>query len=115
MKIKLENSSLTVTREPNDPKFYNGGKNTWGSAESRLLYHIKKALIAAGHDVIKKRMQKDGHLYGDERTQYIRSRVIKKGVPYMMIYDGMYAIRQLQETWNEKGEVSLLVERGVGE
>jgi hypothetical protein len=115
MKIKLENSSLTVTREPNDPKFYNGGKNTWGSAESRLLYHIKKALIAAGHDVIKKRMQADGHMYGNEETQYIRSRKIAKGKPYLMIYDGMWAIRQLQEPWNEHGEITLLVERGIGE
>ena len=60
-------------------------------------------------------MQKDGHLYGNEETQYIRSRVIKPGVPYFMIYDGMWAIRQLQEPWNEKGEVTLLVERGIGE
>jgi hypothetical protein len=114
MKIKFEQSRLVVTREATDPKFYNGGKNSWGSAESRLLHHIKKALIAEGYDVIKKRMQKDGHLYGNEQTQYIRSRVIKKGAPYFMIYDGQWAIRQLQEDWNEKGEVILLVEHGEG-
>jgi hypothetical protein len=114
MKIKLTETSLTVTAEKSDPKFYNS-KNTWGSAESRLLHYIKKALIAQGHDVIKKRMQKDGHMVGNEETQYIRSRKIQNGKPYMMIYDGMWAIRQLQEEWNDKREVTLLVVRGIGE
>lgn len=30
MKIKLEQNSLTVTREPGDPKFYNGGQEYMG-------------------------------------------------------------------------------------
>ena len=111
MKIELKTNSLVVTKDATDKKFHGG----WGSAESQLLHHIKKTLISAGYDVIKKRMAKDGHLYGDDTTQYIRSRKIGKGTPYMMIYDGQWAIRNLATEWNETGKVTLLVERGIGQ
>lgn len=97
MKIILGKNRLTVLRE-NGKKIYN---------ESFLLHLIKKELIKQGHDVIKKRMWKDGHLYGDTQTQYIRTRNKKTG---FMVYDGNYALRFMYEDYNA-GELTLLVEK----
>jgi hypothetical protein len=96
VKVKLERNGvsefgrLLVEREQYDPNF---------KTESTLLYHIKLALIEQGYDVIKKRMWKDGHMYGDETTQYIRSRDMSKWDSFM-IFDGDYAIRQIHHDFN---------------
>jgi hypothetical protein len=106
MKVVLGNHILTATREEGDPKIY---------SESLLLHGIKKELIKQGHDVIKKRMWKDGHLYGDDKLQYIRSRnkgkKFQNSHDFIMVYDGNYAIRAMEKEYNE-GELTLLVERG---
>ena len=57
MKLTWTNHSLTIQREPGDPKFY-GDRAAAG--ESALLYYLKKHLNSQGYDLIKKRMQKDG-------------------------------------------------------
>ena len=54
--------------------------------ESIFLHHVKKALIAQGFDVIKKRMWKDGHLV-DDTQQYIRMRDCS-----WCIYNSIYAV-----------------------
>lgn len=100
MKFLLERGGLRVVREPGDKKYYN---------ESNLLHAIKKGLQEMGFDVIKKRMWKDGHMYGSDTTQYIRTRHKGKTFkPYFYVYDGRYAVRLLNEDWNEKGEVDLI-------
>ncbi len=103
MKVTLEKNRCVVEREPADPLPRAGG---WGTAESRLWYWIKKKLLAQGLDVIKKRMQSDGHMYGDEKLPYIRER---KHAFY--IYDGEYAIRDIVEQYKERGRIVLLVQR----
>lgn len=88
-------------RRADGPKIY---------SESRLLHLIKRELIKQGYDVIKKRMWKDGHMYGDETTQYIRTRSRKMDRDSFHIYDGGYALRLLYEPYNKGG----FVELGVG-
>jgi len=94
MKVALNNSGCTVTREDGDSKLYN---------ESRLLHLVKKELIQQGYDVIKKLMCKDGHLV-DDTQHYIRDR---KG--NFAIWFGSYAIRNSYEDYNE-GEAFYQVE-----
>ena len=97
MHINVEDTQLRVTREKGDPKYYNGG---WGSAESCLLYHIKKALIVMGYDVVKKNPQKDGHMVSNDH--YLRERT-----GFFAIIDGQYAIRNMADEFNKEGVIVL--------
>jgi hypothetical protein len=103
VKVELKDTHCLVTREPGDPTFRDGG---WGSAESRFLHHVKRELVKQGHDVIKRRLQADDHLMGDETTQYIRERRHK-----FYIYDNKWAIRNLAEAFNADGQIALAVQR----
>jgi hypothetical protein len=102
MKVELQKSHCIITREEGDPKIYN---------ESLLLYKVKQELIKQGYDVIKKRMWKDGHLYGDETLQYIRMRNYKDEKNFFQIYDNFYAVRAMTKEYND-GELDLWVDRG---
>ena len=73
-------------------------------SESLVLHRIKLVLISQGYDVIKKRMWKDGHLMGDDQTQYIRDRQHK-----FAIYDPDWQIRNLYEDYNNNEEITLSV------
>jgi len=84
MKVTLTQNSCVVEKESGDPHFSNGG---YANAESTFLYHVKQELIKQGFDVIKKRMWKDGHMM-DDMQQYLRTGKIRKGQPYMMIWNG---------------------------
>jgi len=106
MKVELRETICIIKRTLGDPKFKDGG---WGSAESRLLYHVKKILNGQGHDFIKKRIQKDGHMMGDEIMQYLRSRNVRKD-PVIAIYDDNYAIRNSAQEFNKYGHVIFRVE-----
>jgi hypothetical protein len=111
-KITIGESTVKVEREEGDPKFYGvaGAKG-----ESNFLYWLKGILNKEPHglDLIKKRMWKDGHLV-DDMQQYLRTRTIKKGQPYIMLYNNHWAINGLEEDWNA-GEAILTLERGIGE
>jgi hypothetical protein len=100
MEVKLENNQCIVTR----------GTTRRVYSDSLLWHWIKLELKYQKHDVIKKRMQKDGHLMGDETTQYVRTRDQKHG---FMVYDGSWAIRPMYEDFNkfDNGQVILQVER----
>ena len=106
MKVELAKYHCIITREEGDPKIY---------SESLLLYKIKQELIRQGHDVIKKRMWKDGHLMGDDKLQYIRSRNLSKKFQdshdFIMVYDGDWAIRAMETDYNN-GRLVLNLERG---
>jgi hypothetical protein len=104
MKVEINGNQCVITKEAGDPKFYGM------SGESLLLYKIKQELIKQGYDVIKKRIQKDGHMIGDEEMQYIRTRNWK-AKDFMMIYDGDYVFRAMTGDFN-KGELILNIERG---
>lgn len=103
MKVELKDNKCIVTRETGDRPCA-----VSPAGESLLLHRVKMALIGQGHDVIKKRMWKDGHLFGNDTTQYIRTRSKKSG---MMIYDPLYAIRNMAEDFNVERRVELAVER----
>ena len=104
MKVEIKNCVCKVTREPGDPKFRDG---SWGSGESRLLYHVKKILNARGLDLIKKRMHKDGHMVSDEQ-QYLRTKKTRKN--YMAIWNASWQIAGADKAFNERGEVELDVQ-----
>jgi Fe-S cluster assembly scaffold protein SufB len=108
MKLEMTETTLTVTAEKGDKKYYHRGRNSWGSNESNLLYAILKELKKQGYDLIKKRMHKDGHLV-DDSQQYIRSRKLKAGA--IAIYDSQYAIRNMADDWNKEGKITLSVHR----
>lgn len=103
-KIKNGSGNCTVTREKSDPKFYD---SNWGDGESRLLYHVKKALAKQGYNFIKKRMWKDGHLV-DERQQYLRENRPVNG-RQLCIYSQRWAIEGAEKDFNNKGETKLTV------
>lgn len=109
MKLQFSENTLVVTREYGDPRF-SGVAN--GAGESRLLYHIKNTLNEEGLDLIKKRMYKDGHMV-DDMQQYLRTRVMKPGQPFIYIYNDNWAFRGAEEYLNEFGEVELAVVKGV--
>jgi len=115
MKVEMKGNYCIVTREPGDPKFRNTG---WGAngnqGESRLLYHLKNLLNSMGYDLIKKRVQKDGHMMGDQYMQYLRTRK-PSGNPNKDIYifNHRYAIQGAEVNFNERGETILAVETDV--
>lgn len=98
MKVDLHATYCIVTREPGDLRM---------SDESQFLHNVKKALRAAGHDVIKKRMWKDGHMVSDHQ-QYVRER---KG--RFCVYSGFFALRDASEDFNKDGDVYLEVAGNV--
>jgi hypothetical protein len=119
MLVSIVGSSCFVYREPGDPKFRpNKSKNSWSppgwyAAESRLLYNVQKILNGRGYGVIKKRMWRDGHMFGGDHTQYLRSRTLKS-VPSMYLYHAGYALEIAAESFNVLGRVELDVTYGAG-
>jgi len=111
-RITITDTTLTVEREEGDPKFY-GVREAKG--ESNFLYWLKGILNKPPYNLglIKKRMWKDGHLV-DDIQQYLRTGTIRVGKPYMMIYNNHWAIRGIEEDWNQ-GKAILSIERGIGE
>lgn len=103
MKVEFSGNVVKVIREPGDPKFRDG---SWGSGESRLLYHVKRILNKAGFDLIKKRMWRDGNMV-DDRQQYLRSR--KKGESCICIYNAHWQIAGADRDFNEQGIVTLAI------
>lgn len=101
----LCDGNLKVVREPGDKKY----TNTFHD-ETQLWYDIKCKLREMGHDVIKRNMEQDGHMMGSVKTYYIRDRKRRYG-----IIDNEYAIRFLNEEWNEHGEVDLAVTSLIGD
>ena len=102
MKVATDRYTIAVTREPGDQPMRGG---SWGTAESQLLYHVKKVLATRGYDLVKRRTQADGHLFGDERTVYLRDRRRR-----FCIFDGYYAIRDAAEAFNAGEEVVLSIQ-----
>lgn len=89
------NGNLLVTREPGAPRI---------GRESTFYYHVKKALQAEGHPVVRQVPDKDGHMHG--APFYIRDR---RGA-YCWI-DEQYAIRSASEDYNHGSAVYLTFHR----
>lgn len=106
MKVKISGRSLTLYREEGDPRYKAGG---WAEdPDGTVLYHLKKLLNAAGLDLIKKRMWRDGHLT-DDRRQYLRVRSPASKTPHIAIMDDSHAIRSLATDLMKNGEATLTI------
>lgn len=119
MIVSLTNASCYVYREPSDPLFRpNRSRNSWSppgwyGAESRLLHHVQKILNARGYGLIKKRLWRDGHMFGSEFSQYLRSRYVKN-IASLYLYHSGYALEVAAESYNVLGRVELDVVYGAG-
>src|SRR3954470_21306219 len=91
MIVSIAGSSCYVYREPGDPVYRpNRSKHSWSppgwyGAESRLLHNVKTILDGRGYGLIKKRMWRDGHMFGSDHTQYLRSRN-PEAAPSLYVY-----------------------------
>jgi hypothetical protein len=102
-KFNFEKGLLTVTREPDDPKFYGG---TWGSKDSHFMHWLKTQLNAKfGYDLIKKLAYKDGHMVSED-VHYLRAKN-KNSTKLEFFFDGNYQIRSIADDWNTEGTVYL--------
>ena len=119
MIVSIVDSRCYVYREPGDPVLRpNRSRNSWSppgwcAAESRLLHHVRKILDRRGCDLIKKRMWRDGHMFGCEHSQSLRSRNIK-AVPSLYLYHADYALEVAAESFNVLGRAVLDVVYGAG-
>ena len=119
MIVSIVGCSCYVYREQSDPVFRpNRSKHSWSppgwyGAESRLLHNVQKILNGRGYDLLKKRMWRDGHMFGSEHSQYLRSRNIR-AVPSLYIYHADYALEVAAESFNVLGRVRLDVVYGAG-
>lgn len=119
MIVSIVGTSCYVYCQPGDPVFRpNRSRHSWSppgwyGAESRLLYRVQKILNGRGYDLIKKRMWRDGHMFGAEHTQYLRSQDIKS-VPSLYIYHADYALEVAAESFNVLGRARLDVVYGAG-
>jgi len=87
-----ESSVILINREKEEKPIKN---------ESQFFYRLKQELQKQRHDVIKKLMDKDGHMMGGPEIYYIRERKWK-----WCIYDHLYALRLVHQDFN-KGQVLL--------
>jgi len=119
MIVSIVGDSCYVYREPGDPVFRpNRSRSSWSppgwcAAESRLLHNVQKILNGRGYDLIKKRMWRDGHMFGSEHSQYLRSRNLK-AVPSLYVYHADAALEVAAESYNVLGRVVLDVVYGAG-
>lgn len=99
MKVNMdfEHNQCVVSRESTEKAI---------SKETEFYHKLKKELQKHGHDVIKKLVQKDGHMFGDSYTYYIRERKWK-----WCIVDPNWAIELAHKTFNE-GEITLQIHQG---
>ncbi len=79
------------------------------------MYWLKNLLNTKGFNLIKKRIQSDGHLYGNEYTQYLRAKNRSMKYPHIYIYDQDYAIRNSAEDFNGNKEVIFQIEGNIWE
>jgi hypothetical protein len=119
MLVSIVGCSCYVYREPGDPVFRpNRSRKSWSptgwyAAESRLLHHVQRTLNGRGYGLIKKRVWRDGHMFGCEQTQYLRSRD-PGSVPSLYVYHADQATEIAAESFNVLGSVRLDVVFGAG-
>ncbi len=114
MKVELTEHTCVVTKELGDPRFTRSGYSGAG-AESAFLYHVKRVLIAHGHDLIKKEMAKDKafqHMMS-EGQYYLRTRNPKSPKPHIFIYNTAWMVRDAGEEFNREGTYTFQVVRDV--
>lgn len=119
MIVSIVGDACYAYREPGDPVFRpNRSRNSWSppgwyAAESRLLHNVLKVLNRRGYYLIKKRVWRDGHMFGSDYSQYLRSRRLNS-VPSLYIYHADYALEVAAESFNVLGRARLDVVYGAG-
>lgn len=103
MSLYKDTGLVSVLRELDDKGCYGNG---W-RAEHQLLHQLKQRLNLCGFHLIKKRIQKDGHMWGDEATPYLRAADKSRKFPHIHIVDTMYATRSSAEDFNKRDVVEL--------
>jgi hypothetical protein len=92
MKITQDEfKNLLIEQEEGDKKFYN---------ESAFFYAVKKLLNSQGHDLVKRNMEKDGHMMS--APYYLRDRRWR-----YCYYDNYYAIADIAKCYNLNKKVTL--------
>jgi hypothetical protein len=112
MLLKIDGCNLTVTREKSDPKVHRSDWNP--DTLSSVLYTVAKYFNAAGCDLIKKRMAKDGHLV-DDMQHYLRTRKPTSKGPHIYITDNDWNIRDIAVDYNACQPVDLAIHFDVFE
>jgi hypothetical protein len=92
MKLTRESIYLIIEKEDGDKTIY---------TETAFFHAVKKILNSQGHDLIKKNMEKDGHMMS--APYYLRDRKWK-----YCFYDGEYAIRDIAKEYRCSGKARLL-------
>jgi len=110
MKITYKNNSLFINRN-DGPKIRKPG---WDGTDpdSTFMHHVKKMLNQMGFSLIKVRISKDGHMFGNDNTTYLRSKKVSKK-PNIMVYDNNYALRLAVEDYNEGKNVTLTMDFNI--
>ena len=96
MRFEVDNDIVTIYKTSDKERYYK---------ETAIWYEIKKMFNKTKrYDLIKKNTTKDGHLFGDANTYYLRDRNWR----YCLVdYD--YAIRQLHKEFNINGIITLTI------
>jgi hypothetical protein len=100
VELNTQKRTCKVTKEAGDKRYTRG----YALPESGFLYDVLQALKKQGHDVIKKRMWKDGHMM-DDRQQYIRTRgymtSLKNAAGEFAIFNNYWAMEDAGEEFNK--------------
>ncbi|OJW24485.1 MAG: hypothetical protein BGO49_22585 [Planctomycetales bacterium 71-10] len=119
MFVSIVDTYCYVYRQPGDPVLRpNRSRISWSppgwyAAESRFLHNVRKILDRRSYDLIKKRMWRDGHLFGSEHLQYLRSRKLRV-VPSLYVYHADAALEVAAENYNVLGRATFDVVYGAG-
>lgn len=92
MKYEITDSRCIITASSSTERFY---------ADTAFFYALKVAMQAAGLDVIKRRMWKDGHMV-DDCDYYIRDRKWR-----FCVHDADSQIRAVYTAFNDNRAVNL--------
>lgn len=106
LRITYSKNVMTVQTgtvgDPKPDKFYS--ETAFFHAVKTVLNRDHKAPDGERFDLIKKLMYKDGHLFGDDHSYYLRDRKWR-----FCIYDGFWAVRDICKEFNANGTVALTI------
>lgn len=105
MRVEATPFTVVVTREKGDKRIRRFRPGYYpADPDSTFLHEVQKVLRAQGLDVIKRRMQRDGHLMGGEATQYLRDRRGR-----FAIFNSRWQIALMVDDYNNNGVAVLSV------
>ena len=93
MQAVFSDGYVTFHRDASDPRIYG---TRFAKGEHGLMHRIARWLNDRGFDVIKKRAQGDGHMIGDNFSQY---RPVPQAPDRRATY--LYLVPVLRPAWSE--------------